>query len=89
MLPKGQFSIYTKEAYPPQFASFTIATPIPIPPGGIEVPANTNIETILQAHRRKMMRRAANRRSAQLSRARKKVSSCYIDVTYTYPTDNI
>ena len=29
----------------------------------------------ITVHRRKMMRRAANRRSAQLSRARKKVSS--------------
>eukprot|EP01038_Epipyxis_sp_PR26KG_P007259 gene7259-9896_t len=32
----------------------------------------TNPETALQANRRKMLRRAANRRSAQLSRARKK-----------------
>jgi hypothetical protein len=35
--------------------------------------ANTDIESLLQIHRRKMIRRAANRRSAQQSRARKKV----------------
>lgn len=39
----------------------------------MEIAPNTNIESILQVHRRKMLRRAANRRSAQLSRARKKV----------------
>mmetsp|Transcript_24792 Transcript_24792/g.53616 ORF Transcript_24792/g.53616 Transcript_24792/m.53616 type:complete len:236 (-) Transcript_24792:1450-2157(-) len=33
---------------------------------------NPNIDSLLQVHRRKMQRRAANRRSAQLSRARKK-----------------
>lgn len=45
----------------------------PNPVGGhIEVPPNTNIDSLLQVHRRKMLRRAANRRSAQLSRARKK-----------------
>jgi len=38
----------------------------------IEITPNANIESILQVHRRKMLRRAANRRSAQLSRARKK-----------------
>jgi len=32
-----------------------------------------DIDFLLQVHRRKMLRRAANRRSAQLSRARKKV----------------
>jgi hypothetical protein len=37
--------------------------------------ANTDIESLLQIHRRKMIRRAANRRSAQQSRARKKVKS--------------
>lgn len=39
----------------------------------LEIPPNANIDAILQVHRRKMLRRAANRRSAQLSRARKKV----------------
>lgn len=34
---------------------------------------NANYENMLQNHRRKMLRRAANRKSAQLSRARKKV----------------
>lgn len=34
---------------------------------------NPDIDTLLLAHRRKMLRRAANRRSAKLSRARKKV----------------
>ncbi len=42
-------------------------------PGVMEIPPNANIESILQVHRRKMLRRAANRKSAQLSRARKKV----------------
>ena len=35
--------------------------------------SNSEIDSLLQVHRRKMLRRAANRRSAQLSRARKKV----------------
>lgn len=35
--------------------------------------ANNDIDSLLQIHRRKMIRRAANRRSAQQSRARKKV----------------
>lgn len=39
-----------------------------------EIQANTDIYSLLQIHRRKMIRRAANRRSAQQSRARKKVS---------------
>jgi len=39
----------------------------------IVLPTNgTDIDSLLQVHRRKMLRRAANRRSAQLSRARKK-----------------
>lgn len=36
--------------------------------------ANSNIDSLLHVHRRKLQRRAANRKSAQLSRARKKVS---------------
>lgn len=36
---------------------------------------NVNLDSIIQTHRRKILRRAANRRSAQLSRARKKVSN--------------
>ena len=35
--------------------------------------ASNDIDSLLQIHRRKMIRRAANRRSAQQSRARKKV----------------
>lgn len=44
--------------------------------------ANSNIDSLLHVHRRKLQRRAANRKSAQLSRARKKV--CY-HVTLTFP----
>ena len=40
--------------------------------------ANGEMDSLLQSHRRKMLRRAANRRSAQLSRARKKVSLAHI-----------
>ncbi len=35
--------------------------------------ANANMDSLLHVHRRKLQRRAANRKSAQLSRARKKV----------------
>lgn len=35
--------------------------------------ASSNIDSLLHVHRRKLQRRAANRKSAQLSRARKKV----------------
>eukprot|EP01031_Cornospumella_fuschlensis_P026758 gene26758-32334_t len=45
---------------------------LPLAHAPIELPPNANIDLILQVHRRKMLRRAANRRSAQLSRARKK-----------------
>lgn len=38
------------------------------------IQANTGIDSLLHVHRRKLQRRAANRKSAQLSRARKKVS---------------
>ena len=41
-------------------------------PGVVKTPADS--DHLLSVHRRKMLRRAANRRSAQLSRARKKVS---------------
>ena len=37
-------------------------------------PIPDNIDSLLLVHRRKMQRRDANRRSAQLSRARKKVN---------------
>jgi hypothetical protein len=57
---------------------------VAIPPGFIPnfIPENAVIHqnsseidyNVLQTHRRKMLRRAANRRSAQLSRARKKVT---------------
>lgn len=83
MIPK----IYVKEHGYPAFGHFGIA-PIPagmvrtdlltdgppMVPNVMEIPPNANIESILQVHRRKMLRRAANRRSAQLSRARKKVT---------------
>lgn len=42
-----------------------------IPPN--QVDKNSNIDSLLHVHRRKLQRRAANRKSAQLSRARKKV----------------
>ena len=44
----------------------------PAYPGVVKAPADS--DHLLSVHRRKMLRRAANRRSAQLSRARKKVS---------------
>lgn len=45
------------------------------PPSVLSSPmvTNVNLDSIIQTHRRKILRRAANRRSAQLSRARKKV----------------
>jgi hypothetical protein len=83
MIPK----YFPKEFIPPpafvHFPPYTIALstppivgeypPIPIPEQFIT--ANANIDSYMQSHRRKMMRRAANRKSAQLSRARKKVNS--------------
>ena len=42
-------------------------------PTYVDAQIHSNIDSILQVHRRKMLRRAANRKSAQLSRARKKV----------------
>ena len=42
-------------------------------PANVVIQAQNDIDSLLQVHRRKMLRRAANRRSAQLSRARKKV----------------
>lgn len=41
-------------------------------PSYVDAQIHSNIDSILQVHRRKMLRRAANRKSAQLSRARKK-----------------
>eukprot|EP01036_Dinobryon_divergens_P029608 gene29608-38730_t len=38
----------------------------------VDAQIHSNIDSLLQIHRRKMLRRAANRKSAQLSRARKK-----------------
>lgn len=76
MIPK----IFTKEHGYAPFPPFGIPAVIPqglvradLMPDPQVLPPNANIETILQNHRRKMLRRAANRRSAQLSRARKKV----------------
>lgn len=43
-------------------------------PENVVMQTNSDIDSLLQVHRRKMLRRAANRRSAQLSRARKKVN---------------
>lgn len=80
MIPK----IFAKEHGYAPFPPFISAVPGLVPPGLVRadfaadpqaIPPNANIETILQNHRRKMLRRAANRRSAQLSRARKKVIS--------------
>ena len=42
-------------------------------PDNVVIQSNGEMGSILQSHRRKLLRRAANRRSAQLSRARKKV----------------
>lgn len=44
----------------------------------VDFQASQNIDSLLQIHRRKMLRRAANRRSAQLSRARKKVRLLFV-----------
>jgi hypothetical protein len=44
-----------------------------VPPLNVVMQATSEIDSLLQVHRRKMLRRAANRRSAQQSRARKKV----------------
>ena len=78
MIPK----LFVKETSFPHFASFGLSggSHIPLRPElvhdpsriGIDIPS-TSMDSLLQVHRRKMMRRAANRRSAQLSRARKKV----------------
>jgi hypothetical protein len=86
MIPK----IYVKDQNYPHFPSFGISPvmsgmvradfpsdPQGLTSAGVEIVANANIESILQVHRRKMLRRAANRRSAQLSRARKKVYILY------------
>jgi hypothetical protein len=81
MIPK----LYPKEHHPPPQAFIHFppyAIPVVAPPMVREfhplpdqiIAANANMETYLQSHRRKMQRRAANRKSAQLSRARKKVS---------------
>jgi hypothetical protein len=42
-------------------------------PTNVVMQTGSDIDSLLQVHRRKMLRRAANRRSAQQSRARKKV----------------
>ena len=55
-------------AIPPNFMPTNVYIPENVAPY-----ASGDIDSILQNHRRKMLRRAANRRSAQLSRARKKV----------------
>ena len=44
-------------------------------PTNVVMQATSDIDSLLQVHRRKMLRRAANRRSAQQSRARKKVKT--------------
>ena len=49
-----------------------IAKPNPV---AEHISHGTNVDSMMLVHRRKMQRRAANRRSAQLSRARKKVNS--------------
>ena len=47
----------------------------PFVPANVVMQATSDIDSLLQVHRRKMLRRAANRRSAQQSRARKKVKN--------------
>ena len=85
MIPKH----YTKECgYPPVFyphhggmAGMPNGMPNPLVPAflpnyipeHVVVRTNGEMDSLLHNHRRKMLRRAANRRSAQLSRARKKV----------------
>jgi len=44
----------------------------------VDAQIHSNIDSLLQVHRRKMLRRAANRKSAQLSRARKKVDDSIV-----------
>ena len=56
----------------PMAAAGFLPNYIPVPEN-VVVHTNGEMDSILQNHRRKMLRRAANRRSAQLSRARKKV----------------
>ena len=56
-----------------------MAPPLPFPflpfvASSAVMQATSDIDSLLQVHRRKMLRRAANRRSAQQSRARKKVT---------------
>jgi hypothetical protein len=49
-----------------------------LPPQSDGEQPSSEIDSLLQGHRRKMIRRAANRRSAQQSRARKKVFFLFI-----------
>jgi hypothetical protein len=69
-LPIGMPGMPALDIFPADYAvQLKLAGGNPIVPMHI----NPNIDSLLQVHRRKMQRRAANRRSAQLSRARKKV----------------
>lgn len=52
-------------------ASLSLVTGLPLTGGVLEYGDGTDLD--LSIHRRKLLRRAANRKSAQLSRARKKV----------------
>jgi PAS domain-containing protein len=76
--------------YPPPHAGQPYPTSIFIPPilgmdymeqqkalerAQANMQVNNSIDSLLHVHRRKLQRRAANRKSAQLSRARKKVRS--------------
>lgn len=55
----------------------------------VDAQIHSNIDSLLQVHRRKMLRRAANRKSAQLSRARKKVCKYLFITTVTIGIANI
>jgi hypothetical protein len=97
MIPK----LYAKESgYPPTFNSVGNALngmggPIPANflPSNVYIPetvviqAGGEMDSLLQNHRRKMLRRAANRRSAQLSRARKKVIDIFDEVDHLETVD--
>ena len=89
MIPKlygAKESGYSSTFYPHHGAMTSMAgmpnvMPTPMPtaflpnyiPEHVVVRTNVEMDSLLHNHRRKMLRRAANRRSAQLSRARKKV----------------
>ena len=68
MPPPGQVPT---NVYPPILPQYHVNQFLP-PNVIMQAPGPGDIESLMQTHRRKMLRRAANRRSAQQSRARKK-----------------